>query len=160
MLAATLALVAAIILDRFGLFTKAIGDRLAAVLALFSLSVFVSGTPVAGWLIARGNDAAGWLGRFSAQFLGRNPAEAISQYLIAMIVLVVAFVWIMAMLPHRAATVAGDAALLEMSSLIIWGGAAVIVVGGGLIPGDLGDFVRSVTNLGVSGGSQIAGMLT
>jgi hypothetical protein len=159
-LAATIALVAAIILDRFGLFTKAIGDRLAAVLALYSLSVFVAGTPVATWLIDKGNLIAAWLGRFAGRFLGPNPATAISQYLVAMIVLLVAFMWIMAMLPRRATVVAGDAAMVEMSSLIIWGGAFVIVIGGSLIPGQLGELVRSITDLGVSGGSQIAGILT
>ena len=158
--AATIALVAAVIMDRFGLFTKAIGDRLAAVLALFAMSAFVGGTPAAAWLIKEGNKLAGWLGDFTARFLGPDPARAISQYGIAMIVLVIAFIWIMSMLPNRASKIAGDAALIEMSSMVIWGGAAVIVIGGGLIPGNLGDLVRSVTNLGINSGAQIAGVLT
>jgi hypothetical protein len=159
MLAATLALVGAILCDRFGLFTKAIGDRVAAVLALFAMSRFLGGTVVADWLIDRGNDIAKYVGRFAAKLLGPDPGSAIANYGIAMLVAVVAVIWIAAMVPPQLAPWAGDITSIEMQSLTIWGGAAVIVIGAALIPGDLGVLIRTITSLGVQTGGQVAGVM-
>ncbi len=154
------ALVLAVLMDVFGFLPKAIGDRIAAVLALFAISAFLSGSKVASTLVGWGNEFAAWLAKFCGQFIGADAASAIGNYGLAVVVLIVTVFWIAAMLPKGSRRYIGEIALREMDSKVIWGGALIIVVGITLIPGDLGQALRGITSLGVEAGGQIAGAVT
>jgi hypothetical protein len=155
-----LALVAAVLIDHFNFLIRSIGYPLAAILAIYGMSVFIDGTPLAGWLIARGDDIAEWLGSVVVPILGAATGSAISRYLLAVIVVITAAFWFIAMIPPLTKRLLGEAATREMNSALIWGGAFILIIGGALVPGTTGDAIRGMTHLGISTGGGIAGWVS
>jgi hypothetical protein len=156
-----LALVLAVLFDWKGFLPKWIADRLAALLALYAFSRIVAGTPAAAKLLEIGNSLAKLLGQLAGKYTNAQTAGAISQYLVAVIVLVVGLLWVAAMLPAESTRkFGGDIVSREMSSWDIWGGALALTVGAYLVPGTIGDGLRMITSLGVQGGQGLIGLVS
>lgn len=154
--AATFAVIVAALLDWKPPFKAWICDRVAAVLALFAASVFIAGTPAAAWLLQQGEALAAWLGDIVRQW-SPSLGSAVASYLIAAVVLVIAWLWVLAMLPSsKFASFLGDGRSKELDSRLIWGGAALLAVGAALVPGGAGDLIRWLVGLGVTAGGKLA----
>ncbi len=158
--AATIAVIVAALMDWKPPLPAWIGDRIAAVLALFAASVFVASTPLAALVLGWGEQFSGWLGgliRGWAPDLG----VAVSEYLIGALVIVVAWLWVLAMLPtSKLSGVLGDGRSKELDSWLIWGGAIVLAVGVAGVPGGFGDVLRWIVTLGVSAGRTLGELAT
>lgn len=156
-----LALTLAVLLDWKGLLPKWIADRLAAVLALYAFSRIIVGSPAAAFLLRLGNGLASLLGTLAGRFTNAATAGAISQYTVAVVVIVIGVLWIAAMLPAESTRkFGGDIVSREMSSWDIWGGALALTVGAYLVPGTVGTFLRMITSLGVAGGQALVGLVS
>jgi hypothetical protein len=142
---ALLALGIALVADRWGLGTRAIGDRVAMLVA-FLYSVAIRSTGLDEKLLKGG----GWV-QTNAGILAAHvdPAlgAAIGTYLLALLGLVVGFLWIAALLPTAASKYIGGIANYQIDSRMIWIGTFVFVIGAGLVPGHVGDFLRGTVNL-------------
>lgn len=155
-----LALVLAVLFDWKGLLPKWIADRLAAVLAIYAFSAIVVGSALAAKLLSIGNGLAGILGGIAGHWVNPQAAQAISQYGMAVVVIVIGVLWVAAMVPAETGRkFGGDIASREMSSWDIWGGALALTVGAFLVPGTIGDALRFVATSAVQIGHALVGLV-
>lgn len=143
-----LALGIALVADWKGLGTRSIGDRIAMLLVAFVYSELARLTRLDSLLLAAGGWVQTQLGQLASR-LDPTLGAAIGKYLLAFLGVAVGVLWLAALLPTSASKYVGGIANHQIDSRMIWVGTAAFVVCVGLVPGQIGDFLR--------GAAQIAG---
>jgi hypothetical protein len=148
------ALAIGLVLDWQRLF-PAIGDRIAAICALVVGHQLVASTKLGDWVQVIGSTVSSWAGQVAGsidpQFTG-----PVSTLLVPLAAGVLAVIWMLAMIPSRFGKWVGTGASKQMSSAIIWAGTLLPVLAVS-IPGNFGDFVRSVLGVATAAGVSVAG---
>lgn len=142
----------AVVTDKWGFLTRPIGDRIAAVLALFAFRVWFRGLGLDTLLIGWGTDMEHAL----AQLAHNAPPmarEFLGTLLLPTLALILCGAWVVAMTPALAVRLhLGDVFTREPNTWLIWGGAFGMAVMVGLIPGRIGEGLQGLSSLGVSAG--------
>lgn len=153
---ALLALGIALVADWKGLLTRSIGDRVAMLLVAFVYSVVVQFTRLDSLLLAGGRWLQSQIGMLAAH-LDPTLGRALGTYFLAICGAVVGVLWLAALLPTSAARYVGGIANYQIDSRMIWGGTAVFVLLVGLVPGQVGDFLRGAAGIaGTTGHALVA----
>jgi hypothetical protein len=123
------ALVIAFVCDWKGLFTKSIGDRVAAACVIVAANVFLVGTGLQGLI----HDGLQWtMNLVGSVFIDNDWSPGFGRELqrhgVGWLVVLVAALWIAALLHKGASKFVGEVAHEEFSSKMIWIGGPVIAM--------------------------------
>jgi hypothetical protein len=183
-LAASIALVFAFLLDAYGLPKwlggRWVGDRLAALLVLFAVGYFLSGSWADNTAKTKGQEFTTWLARTISPFIGPKAGQAIGLYALGLVIFVGFVMWLGMLWPNRGGkgtkkatpsagkevAVRGSApsskggdgwklTSLELQSRYIWIPPIAFALGAALVPGAPGTFVRATIGLLASFGQAI-----